>query len=391
MEIMDSRTILLDLDTHNALQLLIEPTFQYDNILQRNLGVYKIETGKDKMRMLHLNKPSNSLQPKQGCEHWNPTVKFNLRPYEIGVCDYELNGEQCPDEFDEGCMRNLRGTLDSPDPYNSPAINALMNAMVLLLRESLVDDVYKVAWFGRSNFRELVADGDYDLSHYSADQREKLISMIQVCDGWWAEIEARVYDTSDKGRVRWINSNDGTVAGNAINPANVEAYLRKMRLASSPILRFWNRNRPVEQLPCYLVQTGIFDALLSAYQAKDCCELQMYTLNGEPVPGVLMFEGYQVIAVPEWDMWDHETGQIDENTGYSRNQRALFTAKENLCAIANMSSLAGRPESSLVIQRSPLLKDKGKTWMFAQYGFGFGIAQPSLMTASWNTSDTFIQ
>ena len=340
--------------------------------------------------MLHLNKPSNSLKPKEGCESWKPSVKFKLRPYEIGVCDYELNGQQCPDEFDEGCMRNLRGTLDSADPYNTAPINALTNAMIMLLRESLVDDVYKIAWFAKSNFRELVANGDYDLSAYDAEEQEQLIAMMEVCDGWWAEIEARVYETNNMGRVRWVNSNNGTVAGNATNPANVENFLRKMRLIADPRLRFWNRTKPASEWPCYLVQSGIFDALLESYKARDYSELQMLVVNGEPVPGVLLFEGYQVINVAEWDVWDSETGNIDETTGYSKHQRAIFTAKENLCGLANMSSFTGRPQSSLVIQRSPLLKDKGKTWMFAQYGLGFGIAQPILMTASWNTSDVFV-
>jgi len=51
--------ILLDLDTHDVNALVLEPAFNYDNIYQRNLSVYKFEVGITKLRMTHLSRPSN--------------------------------------------------------------------------------------------------------------------------------------------------------------------------------------------------------------------------------------------------------------------------------------------------------------------------------------------
>jgi len=106
-------TIILDLDVHDVNSLVLEPAFNYENIFQRTNKVYKIVVGVTKYKMLHLSRPGNNLQPKSGCKTWNPNVNFNLRPWEIDSCEFELNMEYCLDEFDEACLRNLKPVVDS--------------------------------------------------------------------------------------------------------------------------------------------------------------------------------------------------------------------------------------------------------------------------------------
>lgn len=382
--------ILLDLDVRNAQRLLLEPAFNYDNPVQRTLGVVRTEFGKDKIRMLHMSKSTNNLQPRSNCDTWNPTTRVSLRGDEIAVCDFEVNGEQCSDEFDVQCLRNLKGDNPSTNPNYSPTLNAIENAMVAQVRAGIADDIYKVAYFGDPFIRVKLAAGDINLDHLSPDEKEKFLVQMEICEGWWSEITQRAYSTDANQKVRYIDSNDGTVAGNAINPANVKDYLLDLRTKSSMILRNWNRNRGMAEYPLYLVQGGIFQAYRTYLQSLGTEAANMLIIDGEAVPGVLMFEGYRIVEIPEWDMYDFETGNFDESTGQSKIQRALFTAPENLTALANMRSIENMPGSGLIIQQDPIIKNKGKKYLYHAFGMGFGVAQPQLMTASWNSSQSFV-
>lgn len=379
--------ILLDLDTHDANALVLEPAFNYDNIFQRNLSVYKFETGKTKLRMTHLSRPTNVLQPKTGCDDWNPTVNFSLRPYEIDSVEYELMGQQCPDEFDEACVRNLKEASDEVDRLGS-TVNALEMAMAMQTRRGMVDSIYKIAWFGNINFGAEVNAGAYDLSLLPLKERTKLTNMLEHHNGWWSEIKARVNLTSEYGKIRYVDTNDGTSGGNATKPANISDYLKELRNNSHPILQFWNIQRPNTEWPIYLLQKGLFDALISYYQSLGTEMANRLILEGLPVPNATTFDGYPVLMIPEWDMFDYETGNTAN--GMSKKQRAIFTACMNLCGVAHMRSIEGKPESALRIEKSPVLKDKGKSFMYASMGIGFGIAQPVLMSVGFNSSDTYV-
>jgi len=378
--------ILLDLDTHDANALVLEPAFNYDNIYQRNLGVYRFEIGKTKFRMTHLSRPSNVLQPKTGCDDWNPTVNFSLRPYEIGSVEYELMGQQCPDEFEEACVRNLKDSADEIERLGS-TVNAIEMAMAMQTRRAMVDSIYKIAWFGNTNFSAEVTAGAYDLSLLPLKERTKLANMLEHHNGWWSEIKARVGLTSEMGKIRYVDTNDGTADGNATDPANIADYLKQLRNSSHPILQFWNLDKPNAQWPVYLLQKGLFDALITYYQSLGTVTSILFNIPGEPWSVATTFDGYPVLLVPEWDMFDYETGNTAN--GMSKKQRAIFTAGANLCGLAHTRSIEGLPESALRIQKSPLLKDKGKSFMYASLGIGFGIAQPVLMTVGYNSSDTY--
>jgi len=383
--------IVLDLDVHDANALVLEPAFNYDNVFQRNLSVYKFEIGKTKFRMTHLSRPQNVLQPKLGCDDWVPTVGFSLRPWEISSVEYELMGEQCPDEFDLGCARNLKTSADELNRLggSNPTINAIEMAMAMQTRSALVDSVYKIAWFGDINFSAKVTSGAVNISALPLKEQTKLTNMLQHHNGWWSEITARVGQSGEYVKIRYVDTNDGTSGGNATNPANIADYLRELRMASHPILQFWNLDRPNGEWPVYLLQRGLFDALIAYYRSLGTEIANQLIMDGIPNQRVTTFDGYTVIMMPEWDMYDYETGNTAASGG-SKKQRAIFTAVQNLCGVAHANTVEGMPDSALVIQKSPLIKDKGKSWMYASLGVGFGIAQPILMTVGYNSSDTYV-
>lgn len=382
--------ILLDLPVHDSIDLLLDPVVRYDNPVQSVLPIYDFMFGQNKRKMLHLTSSKYNLGPKTNCDTWNPSPRMGLRPEDIIACDFELNGEQCRDEFDAACLRNLRaeGGQD-PATANAPALTAIEAAMIATLRQDLSDDIFRIAHFGDPNTQELVNDGIINLSGMSALEQERFIRQQSTCSGWWAELIARTQTQNAAARVAYVDSNDGTVAGNATLPANVTDFLDQLRYSSSQVLKNWQYNRGLNQRAKYLVQSGIFRALKQYYRSLGTELAHQFIINGEAVPGVLEYDGNLVIEMPEWDMYDNETGNIQPN-GLSYVQRALFIADGNLSGLINMRELAGFPGSGLIIQASPLLKDKGKRYIYADFALGFGIAQPALVTAAYNSSRNFV-
>lgn len=391
--IKESSTILLNLNVEEGIDLLMEPMFQSDNPLQNRHGIFFFKNGQDKYRMIHLSRPENTIQPKTSCDNWNPTVSFNLRPDEIGSKEYELNGEQCPDVFDAACARFLRAPIDDANRMDSllgqkTELNPLEQAMVLATREAMGQDFWKIGWHGNTNFSDMITEGIVDLSEMEIKNKENLIAMLEHQDGWWEEIRQRAAlgaGASDTAKIRYLDTNNGTASGNATNPAYVKDFLEDMRTRSNPLLLNWNLRRSPSEWPVYLVNRPIFNALKKYYQSFDNLMAFQYVTDGIPDPNILYCEGFEVHLMADWDYFDYETGQVRTN-GLSKNALALFTARENLSGVSNAKSLEGVPGSSLIIEKDPSVKAKGKKYMYAAMSFGFGVAQPQLMTAGFNTN-----
>ena len=355
-------------------------------------GLYKVLPAvKGKAKMLHLHKPKNNLQPKQACSAWNPNINFRTTGNEIDTCSFEVNGEQCADEFDIGCLRNLQAAGSMVNDMRASAqLDAMMMAMVLTLREGISDDVYKTAWFGDVRFGTDEYAGFLDLSKMECpEDKDKAVAMLTHCEGWWAELMARTVEIDPNRRVNAVDTNDGTAAGNATNPANIVQFLNELVFVKSdPLLQYWGR-RQGEMGSVILLQRELYRAYIEYLQSAGCQNDCMLIVNGTPVQGAYTYQGYPVIEVPEWTMFDLEFGGMDAN-GRSRNARAVFTARENLCIATDTDELAGFAGAGLMIEKSPHLRDKGKYEMYAGYKFGFGIAHPRLITIGYNSSDVFV-
>ncbi len=367
---------LVAFNTQEAIQVLMEPAVTYPNLLANKLKLYNFAFGRDKVTMSHMQAPSNIIQAKAGCDNWKPKGRINLRPNQIATIDHEIMMEYCFEDFNDGCLRNLLPAKDEIKRLSSP-LSEFQMAINLLVREGLINDFFKLAWFSNQDFADEVASDRYDPS-------AELLDMMTSNNGWWAEIQAYV----NGGQIRFLDTNDGTISGNATNKNNVTDYLRELKNRSTVLLKGWKRDGLITERPMFLVQSAIFDALLQHYEDLDIAESMMLQMNGEDVPGVLKFNGHLVKDMSEWEAFDIEAGAENPDTGYSKNQRALFIAPQVLSGLINAKNLAGQPYSFMV-QQSPDMRDKGKTSIYGQYGYGFGLAHNDLVSAGYNSSFTF--
>lgn len=382
---------VLFLDTKEAIEFLLEPTVNYANPLQDMTGFIHTEFGKDKLVMNHLNKPRFNLQPKSDCKTWNPTVRNGMRSDTIVVTDYETNGEQCNDEWDRSCARNMQGSQDDKlYADKNVQLTPLQQAMITTLRQSLVDDVYRTLWFSDTTFGTgsyaYSADLDLPNAGLSPEERVNLTTMMTQQNGIWREIQSYVSD----GQIRYVDTNDGTASGNALDPANIADFLKELKRQAPSKLRLFGRGpgSTIMGRPMYLLQTGLFEAFKTYLTSLGTEESHRLIVEGIAVEGMYRFDGHLVMEIPEWSMWDSEIGMDSTAHSYSKVQRAIFTVPGNVTALINAKSLPGFEGSGLIIQTSQQIRDKGATWMYYAIGMGMSIAHQDLLVVGYNTELT---
>ena len=390
MEGTAEKPILIRLDTANTMALVVEPSIIYGNPMQDKLNIFHIETGvKDKFEMLHLRKGRYNLKAKSDCNSWNPTSTSKVSASEVVVCDYELEDTMCASEFDAGCLRNLQGAGTKVHSLQgTQQLSVIEAARVMAVVESVPDDVARCTWFGDIDFGTTDYDDagrTYDLSGLETGEDTKLIAMLNVCNGIWSEIRARV----TYGTMKYVDTNNGTAAGNAMNPDNIVPYLKKLMLEGGTQLRVWNAKGSIEQKPMFLLQGGLFEAYETYLEQTRTAAAHQFILDGTVIEGVLTFKGRLVVRMDEWDVFDTEVGRVLPS-GYSKTQRALYVAPKNLVICADVKALKKQGDTGLMIQESPDIRDKGAVNILGNYRLGFGIAYDYLVVAGYNTSETYV-
>lgn len=380
---------ILDLNPQATTQLVFKPMIVSHNVITPDLPLYEVVEADHKVSMTHLEVQDDFLQPKTNCATWNPTVRFSTRPSEFLITDYEVNGELCPSEFDSGVGRILtdRGT-DSlrVTPGGTPELNELEQGMVLMLQNSLQNNVFQNLWFSDLNFGTVDQNwGTSDLTALDPDSRARLTTTISQQNGIWDELLA--YEAN--GQIPYVDSNDGTAANNALLPANITDFFKTMIRAGSAQLRQWMRSRtnPNER-PMIFVQPGLFSAYEDYLESLGQEAAYSNIVDGVN-PNILRYKGFNIVNMPEWDMFDIKTGRWNPATNESFYQRALLTVPRNITVGVSAKPLAGSPGSGLVIQQSTDIRDKGVKWMYYTLGLGGSFAHENLCVVAYNSSNTY--
>lgn len=378
-------------NTQEAQELAVAPGVHHRNPLTPGgRGLARVVDGRHEYRMLHLNVAEDVLIPQAGCNSWSPSTKSFVQSDKIECGYFEVNEEMCPDEFLASCLQNIssKGARVEGVMLNSTQpLSAITAAIIVGLQTAIGSSTHKVSWFGDPNFGtssyHSAAQVNY-MERRSTAEFNRLQTMMQKIEG----IDTVLRRRAGNGRIKFVNTNDGVGAStNATLPANIKDFLRDMLLQSSDALRYWYRL--TGQFPVFKLQSGLFRAYIDYLQAlPGGSDNHRFIVDGTPVEGTYDFEGYPVQEWADADIFDFSIGLKNPATGHSMNQRAIFCVPDNPTILTNVRATEGL-ESGLMIQASPLIKDKGKTWMYMTLGVGAGIAHNDLVTYGYNTSYTY--
>lgn len=380
----------LQFQPEEAHRLSVKPGVHLSNPLapgSGSTGITKVVDQVHEYKMLHLNVPEDVLQPETGCDVWNPGEKMYMANDKITCGYFEVQEQMCPDQFLSTCLHNI-GTNQATSVMldSSQEISAIAAAIIVGLNTAIASSTHKVAWFGDPNFGTAQYHSNEKVNYVakrSTAQKERMFTMMQEIEG----IDTVLRRRAGQQRVAFVNTNDGTAANNATNPSNVKDFLRDMLLMSSDALRYWHAL--TGQYPVYKVQSGIFRAYIDYLQTlPGGSDNHRFIVDGTPVPGTYDFEGFPVQEWYEADLFDFSIGLKNPATGHSWNQRAMLTVPGNPTLITNVRQ--NDFASGLVVQKSPLVPHKGKTWMHMRLGIGAGISHNELTTYGFNTSYNFV-
>ena len=387
------RPDFVQFNTEEAFHLGVAPSVQHLNPFSAGGdGLFKTVNGLHKYKMLHMAVPQDVLVPESDCETWSPSAKTFVSDDSIECAYFEVNESMCPDEYLASCLRNISSAGKRVQDImirSTTPISEITAALVAGIQTAIGSSIYKVGMFGDPNFGtgsyHSASDVNY-LAHRSSAEKTRLVNMLQQGEG----IDTILRRRAGNNQVAYVDTNDGTLAGNMTLSTNIRDFLVQMRLQSSDSLQYWNEISGGLGNAGYYLQYGLYRAYIDYLQTlPGGSDNHRFIVDGTPVPGVYEFEGYPVIHWRDADVFDAQIGLKDSATGYSLNQRALFTVPENLTLLTNVQNAAGIENAGLIIQQSPLIREKGKLDMFMTLGIGAGIAHNELVTYGFNSSTTY--
>lgn len=372
-----------------SFELSVKPSAEHRNPLLPGGGeLMKVEGQKHEYKMLHLTTPKHVLTPETNCKSWNPSTKSWIQGNKITCAYYEVNEELCGDEFTASCMHNISsrgGDIARVMSLSNQTISPLVGALVVGLQTAIGSSLFRIGLFSDPNFGEAGywANSVLELSkHNSQDQVTRFKSQMQKQEGVWTQIRRRAGID-----INYVDTNNGTAGGNATLPANIDDFLNDLVSKSKPVLRFWRDY--TGQSPVIVLQDGLFKAYRDYLISQGTEEAHRIIVEGfAPNHRMYWWNDYVVMRDANYDIFDYEAGMFDESTGLSKVQRAIFTVPQNLCLITNVRP-AGNVVDGLVIQPSPLAREKGKIDMIMRLGIGGGITHGDLITVGYNSSFTY--
>lgn len=371
----------LSIPTDSLLRIIRDKALKYMDVVGDSLGLYQpvIADRFGKAKFSKLTQPKHTLQSKKDCENWNPKGTMRFIPEETAVYGYEHMSEHCNDVFAD-CMRYVKGTGSRINDITATAEGrALLQMMLDNISLSIGNSIFDVVSYSNS---DVITDSDAN-------------SWFAVTPDEWTDFKDQQTATAARGHITLmedlkaagntnfnatLDSNDFNAAGAFIGgttDADIVALFNRIKATGSNHLFASIKRANFGQQAIFLVSRSLYEAyedyILTTY--NQIPSVYQFFLNrgtsAEPTQGVLMFKGHPVVCMDEWAEFDRITGVT--------THRIAITAPGNLGVGYDVQPLNQFGGAGLQVQVSPLLKDKGKAYMYTALELGATIVDPDLM------------
>lgn len=341
------------------------------------LGLYSfLPVGRNnKAIMSSLSVPKHLLQSRKNCKTWQPKGRMSLQPQEIQTFEVEYMGEQCSDQLIGNCLNRVLGTgNDVYDIFATPEGRSMFDLALNNIFLGLGNSLYDLVTFGGDS---TITDSNTNFWWNTSTSEETTEDWANFLDqmtgtgitGFIPLIEEAKAD----GLAHFnIEIPEADVNGDEYIGTDVTALFDECIGAAKPVFRVALKQRSSFGA-AILVSKSIFDAyknwLIATY--THIPEAYSLLLNGELQRGVLMYDGLPVICMDEWT-------EFDETVGVNTH-RVVVTALRNLVIAHDIIQLDQFGGIGMRIEQSPVLKDKGITYMHTAFRVGAAIADTDFM------------
>lgn len=367
----------INIPTEVALTFFQKLAIQKPNIVLNTLGLYThAKVGADgKARFANLTVPRHLLQSrKNGCG-WNPKGNMVMETDVIETYAVEYNGEQCPDFLWDGCLDMLSGAgNEARDLFSNPEKRAVMASVIDRTYLGLGNSFYDLVNFGKHPVIALSDAGGWYNEEDNAwddfvEQQDILSGHLTICDS-----------LKSTGRTNFnvIINNSDVSSGKFIGSA--KDLFDSLIAAQGPELRIMIKQATAQGMnrPMILVDPSIFnkyrDEIINDFSnIPDTYTLFLQGEDGARFPqrGVLMYDGYWIVSMDEWDLFDELTG--------TKTYRALLTVPGNFAVAYDVPDLAQFSGMGMRINQRLDAPYQGKVFMDTTFKVGTGLIDPKLM------------
>ena len=354
-----------------------EVALQKSNVVANAVGLYSfVPVGRyGRARMLGLGTPKYLLQGRKNCLTWNPKGTISMSADEIQAHPVEFMGTQCADDFFGKCFEYITGTGNQAnDLFSTPEGNLMLGAALDNIYLGLGNSVFELVTFGNAPLIAQSNAGNWWNKEY-------------LTTGEWADFIDQQTSVGVTGHSPLMEAAkaEGLANFNVTLPSNnfsgalytgsdITAEFDKVIAASKTRFRVLVKQRAQDNV-VMAVTKSVFDAykshLIDTYGASGIPAAYLLVVDGEPVPGVLRYDGIPVVCMDEWTEHDEVLG--------INTHRILLTAKGNLSIAHDVASIDQFGGMGLRVEQSPILRDKGRIDMYTAFQVGAGIANTDFM------------
>ncbi len=378
----DARRMVINLET--ATQIFRKVFIEKGSPFSDTLGIFSyLDVGPDgKAKLIEIGTPRHVLQSRKNCRTWTPKGNVNLTPGEIGTAPIEYMGTQCSDSFIGTCFEKILPLgANVWDFTATPEGRQMFGAMLNSLYTALGNSIHNVVMYANST---LITDADtngyFDADKITAEEWEDFMDqqtgigmkgLYTLIDEAKADsVSGFTVDISSyyTGTGAWDDTKDprdlfDAVLGEATGELNVALERERGRFDAA-----------------ILVDGATFrayrDELISLYTSIP--ESYRLLVDGEPQRGILMYDGIPVIA-------EDSIGMMNAYLG-STTRRCIVTTLGNMSIARQQSALPSEYDGAgLIVEQSSLLRDKGRTDMYAAFRLGTAIADTDFMCSGEHT------
>lgn len=376
------------MNLEDAVRVYDQYTVKQTDRIARALGVYsdvRLDRGSLKMRFASWSTPRNLFRArKNGCS-WNPVSGPILSVDEYNTCPIEYNGEQCPDAFWNDCWERIFGQG-----------NDINNLLATAEGQALVASMLRQIYTGLGN-------SFFDLANFAAHPRLTVVNnngLWQGDAGSWADYYAQQTGVDCGGIVTLL---DALRASGMLNlsvniplsdvntttkqyTGDIMDLVAAVKAASTPEMKAAMVNGVNGRLPVWLATAPVYEAYLNYIRSlapgnELAYKFMVQVSDGETMMNreALMLDGMYFI---QWDAF----GPYDAITG-DQSYRLALVVPGVFGVLSDLQDVQGATfgGAGLIVQQSPLLKDKGLLWMAMNMRFGAGLADTNLITMASGT------
>ena len=361
---------------------------QQTDPMARALGVYsqvRLDPRNLEMIFASFSTPRSLFRGRtNGCT-WNPVGGISLGVERYPTCPIEYNGEQCPDAFWNDCWERIFGQG-----------NDIHNLLATAEGQDLVARMLRQIYTGLGN-------SFFDLSQFAAHPRLSVINanaLWQGDAGSWEDYYAQQMSVTCGGIITQLDAlkEDGLPNLSVIIPPNhvntttreytgdVLDLAAQVIAASTPEMQTAITSGIDGRLPVWLASPAVYrayeDYLSSLAPGNE--QAYRFLINLEDQPNGLSRTALRLkgMAMIQWEAFS----QYDAITG-DQSYRLALVAPGVFGVLSDVQDPGSAlfSGSGLVVQQSPLLKDKGKLLMLINLRFGTGIADTRFVTMASGT------